>query len=40
MQLYTPYKGFYNEPMFYTFKDKVKVNIYNDLEIDFSTFDL
>ncbi|MBS6601197.1 MAG: Uma2 family endonuclease [Clostridium sp.] len=33
-------KGFYDEPMFYTFNDKVKVNIYDDLEIDFSTFDL
>ena len=31
---------FYDEPNIYTFNDKVKVNIYDDLEIDFSTFDL
>ena len=30
----------YEAPMVYTFKDKVKVNIYDDLEIDFSTLDL
>lgn len=27
-------------PMVYTFNDKIKVNIYDDLYIDFSTFDL
>ena len=32
--------GFYDLVNSYTFKDKVKVNIYDDLEIDFSTFDL
>ncbi|MFQ7000590.1 MAG: Uma2 family endonuclease [Clostridium sp.] len=32
--------GFYDLVNSYTFNDKVKVNIYNDLEIDFSTFDL
>ena len=32
--------GFYDLINSYTFKDKVKVNIYDDLEIDFSTFDL
>lgn len=30
----------YDEPKVYTFQDKVKVNIYDNLEIDFSTFDL
>ena len=32
--------GFYDLVNSYTFNDKVKVNIYDDLEIDFSTFDL
>ena len=32
--------GFYDLVNSYTFKDKVKVNIYDDLEIDFNTFDL
>ena len=32
--------GFYDLINSYTFNDKVKVNIYDDLEIDFSTFDL
>ena len=31
---------FYDMVNSYTFQDKVKVNIYNDLEIDFSTFNL
>jgi Uncharacterized protein conserved in cyanobacteria len=30
----------YDSPMYYTFQDKVKVNIYESLEIDFSYFDL
>lgn len=30
----------YDSPMSYTFQDKVKINIYNDLEIDFSTIDI
>ena len=33
-------EGFYNEPLFYTFQDKIKVNIYDDLEIDFNAFNL
>ena len=32
--------GFYDLVDSYTFKDKVKVNIYDDLEINFNTFDL
>lgn len=32
--------GFYDLVNSYTFNDKVKVNIYDDLEIDFNTFDL
>ena len=32
--------GQYDEPKVYTLQDKIKVNIYDDLEIDFSTFDL
>ncbi|MDY4079643.1 MAG: Uma2 family endonuclease [Clostridium sp.] len=32
--------GFYDLINSYTFNDKVKVNIYDDLEIDFNTFDL
>ena len=35
---YTFNGKFYDEPNIYTFNDKV--NIYDDLEIDFSTFDL
>ena len=30
----------YNAPIHYTFKDKIKVNIYDDLIIDFDSFDL
>lgn len=30
----------YDEPKVYSFQDKVKVNIYDNLEIDFNTFDL
>lgn len=30
----------YDAPTSYTFKDKVKVNIYNNLEIDFNSIDL
>ena len=32
--------GQYDAPTSYTLQDKVKVNIYDDLEIDFSTMDL
>lgn len=32
--------GNYGMPDMYTFKDKIKVNIYDDLEIDFNSFDL
>ena len=38
--VYTLTDNGYDAPTSYTFKDKVKVNIYDDLEIDFSTFDL
>ena len=38
--VYTLTDNGYDTPTFYTFKDKIKVNIYNDLEIDFTTFDL
>ena len=30
----------YDMPNIYTFKDKIKVNIYDNLEIDFNSFDL
>ncbi|WWU64687.1 Uma2 family endonuclease [Clostridium baratii] len=30
----------YNAPLHYTFSNKIKVNIFGSLEIDFSTFDL
>ena len=30
----------YSDPENYTFKDKIKVGIYDNLEIDFSTFEL
>ena len=33
-------ENYYGMPNIFTFDDKVKVNIYDDLEIDFSTFDL
>ena len=33
-------KGQYDEPKVYALNDKVKVNIYDNLEIDFSAFDL
>lgn len=38
--VYTLTNNGYDVPTYYTFEDKVKVNIYEDLEIDFSTFDL
>ena len=38
--VYTLSDNAYGMPDVYTFNDKVKVNIYDDLEIDFSTIDL
>lgn len=38
--VYTLADSGYDSPMYYTFNDKVKVNIYENLQIDFSTFDL
>lgn len=38
--VYTLGDSGYDSPMYYTFNDKVKVNIYENLQIDFSTFDL
>ena len=38
--VYTLSDSGYGVPDVYTFKDKVKVNIYDNLEIDFNTFDL
>lgn len=40
MVVYTLAENGYGMPDFYTFNDKVKVNIYNDLEIDFKSLDL
>lgn len=38
--VYTLTDNGYNMPDMYTFNDKVKVNIYNDLEIDFKSFNI
>lgn len=38
--VYTLGENGYNAPNMYTFIDKIKVNIFNDLEIDFNSFDL
>lgn len=38
--VYTLTDNGYDAPMSYTFQDKINVNIYNDLEIDFSSIDL
>ena len=38
--VYTLTDNGYGAPKMYSFNDKVKVNIYNDLEIDFKLFDL
>lgn len=38
--VYTLDNGGYDMPVTYSFNDKVKVSIYNDLEIDFSLFTL
>lgn len=38
--VYTLTNTGYDSPMYYTFQDKVKVNIYENLEIDFLSFDL
>lgn len=38
--VYTLSENGYEMPDSYTFNDKVKVNIYNDLEIDFKSFNL
>ena len=40
ISVYTLTDTGYDSPMYYTFQDKVKVNIYENLEIDFSSFDL
>jgi len=38
--VYVLSKDGYNAPLHYTFKDTIKVNIFNSLDIDFSEFDL
>lgn len=38
--VYTLQNGGYDMPATYFFKDKIKVNIYEDLSIDFATFEL
>ena len=38
--VYTLTDNGYDAPTSYTFKDRIKVNIYDNLEIDFNTFDL
>ncbi|MBS6602035.1 MAG: Uma2 family endonuclease [Clostridium sp.] len=38
--VYTLYDNGYNVPKIYTFQDKVKVNIYDNLVIDFKEFDI
>jgi hypothetical protein len=38
--VYTLTNNGYDAPITYSFKDKVKVNIYNDLEIDFDSIDI
>ena len=38
--VYTLTENGYDAPTSYTFNDKVKVNIFDDLEIDFNSIDL
>jgi len=38
--VYTLTDNGYNAPTAYTFDDKIKVNIYDNLEIDFNTIDI